>query len=76
MKDLGELKRILGMIVKRDGEKSLSIISEKSYVLNVLKKYNMPSCKAVLTPLAPHFLLSSLHCPVIEQEMLEISSIP
>ncbi|KAL4018616.1 hypothetical protein IC575_022220 [Cucumis melo] len=41
MKDLGELKRILGMDVKRDKEKGLLTISQESYVIKLLEKYNM-----------------------------------
>ncbi|KAL4031342.1 hypothetical protein IC575_009619 [Cucumis melo] len=37
MKDLGELKRILGMDVKRDREKGLLTISQESYVIKLLE---------------------------------------
>ena len=36
----------------------------------------MSSCKAISTPLASHFKLSSSQCPVTEQERLEMSNIP
>ncbi|KAL4011721.1 hypothetical protein IC575_028783 [Cucumis melo] len=58
MKDLDELKRILGMDVKRDRKKGLLTISQQSYVIKLLEKYNMSGRKAVSTPLASHFRLS------------------
>ncbi|KAL0537750.1 hypothetical protein IC582_026735 [Cucumis melo] len=76
MKDLGELKRILGMDVKRDKEKGLLTISQESYVIKLLEKYNMSGSKAVSTPLASHFRLSSSQCPVTKQERIEMSNIP
>ncbi|KAL4029866.1 hypothetical protein IC575_008094 [Cucumis melo] len=76
MKDLGELKRILGMDVKRDKEKGLLTISQESYVIKLLEKYNMSDSKAVSTPLASHFRLSSSQCPVTKQERIEMSNIP
>ncbi|KAA0067607.1 retrotransposon protein, putative, Ty1-copia subclass [Cucumis melo var. makuwa] len=68
MKDLGELKRILGMDVKRDRKKGLSTISQESYVIKLLEKYNISGSKAVSTPLASYFRLSSSQCPVTKQE--------
>ena len=41
MKDLGELKMILDMYVKRDREKGFLTISQESYVLKLLEKYNV-----------------------------------
>ncbi|KAA0043826.1 putative gag-pol polyprotein [Cucumis melo var. makuwa] len=71
-----ELKRILGMDVKRDKEKGLLTISQESYVIKLLEKYNMSDSKAVSTPLASHFRLSSSQCPVTKQERIEMSNIP
>ncbi|KAL4018602.1 hypothetical protein IC575_022202 [Cucumis melo] len=76
MKDLGELKRILGMDVKRDRKKGLSTISQESYVIKLLEKYNISGSKTVSTPLASYFRLSSSQCPVTKQERLEMSNIP
>ncbi|KAL0560149.1 hypothetical protein IC582_000543 [Cucumis melo] len=76
MKDLGELKRILGMDVKRDRDKCLLTISQENYVIKLLEKYNMSGSKTVSTPLASHFRFSSSQCSVTEQERLEISNIP
>ena len=76
MKDLDELKRILGMDVKRDRKKGLLTISQQSYVIKLLEKYNMSGSKAVSTPLASHFRISLSQCPITEQERLEMSNIP
>ena len=76
VKDLGELKRILGMDVKRDREKGLLTISKESYAIKLLEKFNISGCKTVSTPLASRFRFSLSQCPVTEQERLEMSNIP
>ncbi|KAL0541573.1 hypothetical protein IC582_021626 [Cucumis melo] len=63
MKDLGELKMILGMDVKGDREKGLLTILHESYVIKLLEKYNISGCNAVSTPL--HLILNFLRLNVL-----------
>jgi hypothetical protein len=51
-------------------------LSQKSYIEKVLKKYNLSNCKAVATPFASHFKLSSRQCPVTKDENMYMSHIP
>jgi hypothetical protein len=68
MKDLGPTKKILGMKIQRDHRGGTLFLFHKSYIENVLEKYNLSNCKSVATPFASHFKLSLRQCPVTEAE--------
>ena len=53
MDDQGEIHYCLGMSIKRDREAKVLTISQKSYLENILKKFQMFDCKPVATPLEP-----------------------
>ena len=57
MTDLGEVKSVLGMAVKRNRKEGILTIDQSSYVQNVLKRFGMDNCNPVSTPLEPgkHF---------------------
>src|ERR1044072_7857536 len=63
MKDLGAARKILGMETRRDRSAKKLWLSQKSYVEDVLKRFDMSRSKPVSTPLANHFKLSLEHCP-------------
>nr|GEZ25346.1 retrovirus-related Pol polyprotein from transposon TNT 1-94 [Tanacetum cinerariifolium] len=46
------------------------------YILKVLEKFIMSSCKPVPTPLAPHFKLSSHECPKSKEDKEDMSRVP
>ena len=50
MKDLGELKWILGMEIKRDRSIRRIEISQAAYIKQMLERFGMGKCKAVGTP--------------------------
>ena len=49
MVDHGEAHSILGMLIKRDRAAKTLVISQSSYLQNLLKKFNMENCKPVAT---------------------------
>ena len=56
MKDLGEVKKVLGMEIERDRKGEKVSLTQKEYLKKVLQKFNINSdTKSVSTPLAPHF---------------------
>jgi hypothetical protein len=57
MKDLGAVKKILGMEIIRDRKSGLLYLSQKNYIEKVLHRFNTHNVKPVSTPLAPHFKL-------------------
>ena len=50
MKDLGELKFILGVEVKRDRARRRIEITQEAYINQMLERFGMSKCKAVATP--------------------------
>ncbi|MBW0527945.1 hypothetical protein O181_067660 [Austropuccinia psidii MF-1] len=53
MKDLGELKYVLGMKVTRNRSMRTISLSQELYVDNLLKDFGMQDCKLASTPLVP-----------------------
>ena len=55
--DMGEVKYILGMLIKRNRERGKMTISQPKYLEGILKRFGMEQCKPVSTPLEPgkHF---------------------
>ncbi|MBW0535868.1 hypothetical protein O181_075583, partial [Austropuccinia psidii MF-1] len=53
MKDLGELRYVLGMLVKRNREKRGLFLSQELYINNLLATFGMQECKSVSTPQVP-----------------------
>jgi len=75
MKELGEIKKILGMKITRDRGSGRLWLSLENYVLKVLDKFNMVEVRPVTTHLAGHFKLSSKQCPQSSKEDKEISRV-
>ena len=76
MKDLGPVKHILGMKISRDRKNEKLWLSQESYIEKVLERFNMSKAKAVCSPLAGHFKLSSKQCPTSEKDMKEMGKVP
>uniref|UniRef100_A0A8R7RAQ8 Reverse transcriptase Ty1/copia-type domain-containing protein n=1 Tax=Triticum urartu TaxID=4572 RepID=A0A8R7RAQ8_TRIUA len=76
MKDLGAAKKILGMEITRDRNSGLLFLSQQSYIKKVLHHFSMHDAKLVSTPIAPHFTLSSFHCPSNDEEFEYMSRVP
>lgn len=60
MTDFMEVKYFLGIKIEYDIESGVIKLSQKQYLLNVLKKFEMQDCKSCPTPLEPHLKLKSL----------------
>ena len=58
MKDVGAVKKILGMEIRRDKKARKLWLSQKNYIRKVLEKFSMLDAKPVSTPLVNHFRLS------------------
>lgn len=76
MKDLGAVKRILGMKITRDRSKRMLWVSQEDYIEKVLKRFNMHNAKPARVPLAGHFKLSKSQCPKNEEEKEEMNKVP
>lgn len=51
MKDLGLLNYFLGISIKQNLEKGIIVLSQRQYLENVLKKFNMFEFKPIATPM-------------------------
>jgi hypothetical protein len=51
LKDLGDIHYFLGIEVKRSADSLL--MTQEGYALDILKRVNMDTCKAVSTPMSP-----------------------
>lgn len=76
MKDLGVTKKILGMEIFKNMSARKLWFSQKSYVENVLDKFEMSNLKDVSTPLVNHFKLSLDQCPKTDAEVEYMLKVP
>ncbi|KAL2251492.1 UNVERIFIED_CONTAM: Retrovirus-related Pol polyprotein from transposon TNT 1-94 [Sesamum indicum] len=76
MKDLGNAKQILGMCIDRDRKQFSIFLNQKSYLLNVLRKFSMENAKPTTVPLAAHFQLSKEQSPKTISEKQKMEKIP
>ena len=64
------------MKISRDRKNRNLWLSQESYIEKVLERFNMSKTKAVCSPLAGHFKISSKKCPISEKDMKEMSKVP
>ena len=76
MKDLGPVKKILGIRIVRERSLGLIWLSQENYIKKVLERFNMDKAKPVNCPLAGHFKLSLSQCPTSDEEKNEMQKIP
>ncbi|RDX72696.1 hypothetical protein CR513_47771, partial [Mucuna pruriens] len=75
MKDLGPANKILGMQIHRDRKDRKVWLSQKNYLLKILRRFNMQDCKPISTPLLVNYKLSSSISPSSEEERMEMSRV-
>ena len=63
MKDLGDVKQILGMRITRDTKYLKLTLSQGEYIEKLLDRFRMKSAKSISTPLENYFKLSKEMCP-------------
>ncbi|KAH9669399.1 Integrase catalytic domain-containing protein [Citrus sinensis] len=77
MKDLGEVKKILGMEICRDRARGKVSLSQKQYLKNVLQQFGMTEqTKPVSTPFASHFKLAAQLSPSTDAEQEYMLQVP
>ena len=76
MKDLGKVKRILGMQVMKNEKLGELRISQENYLQKALSRFGMQEAKSILTLIAQHFKLSHLQCPSTVEDVKYISKVP
>lgn len=76
MKDLGPANKILGMQIHRDRKYRKIWLSQRNYLRNVLRHFNMQDCKPISTPLPINYKISSSMNPSNEAERMEMYRVP
>ena len=77
MKDLGKVRRILGMEIERDRVKGRVSLNQKGYLQKLLQKFNIcDDAKTVSVPLAPHFKLSAKMSPKTVEDREYMKNVP
>ena len=74
-KELGEARKILGIEIKRNRQHRQLILSQKSYLSKLVKRYNMSDAKGVSVPFAQHIKLLHEQSPRDEEDIKEMSKI-
>ena len=69
MKDMGEAEYILGVKIKRDRSKRMLSMSQKTYIVKIVERFNMRDCKPMDTPVVKGHHLSTNMCPKEESEV-------
>lgn len=76
MSDLGELKYCLGVEFERDRKARTITMSQKKYIEEVLKRFNMEECKPISTPLDVNVKLLKLSEEEFEELQGEMEGVP
>lgn len=71
MVDPGKVKDILSIHVERDKETGSHKLSQRHYIENLLKTFNMENCKSLSTPLEAYIKLEKANNYTSNQKMLE-----
>ena len=76
MKDLGELHFCLGIRIQRNrGERSI-MLSQTSYIDNVLARFGMTDCKPAATPMDPGLRLTAAQKEITPEEIAQMKKVP
>ena len=74
--DLGELRWILGIEVKRVFERRTIHLSQRSYIDSMLRRYGFDDLKLVSLPMETSIRLTSAQSPSTTQEVAHMRNIP
>jgi len=75
IKDLGEVKYILGMKIERTDDESIKLL-QRAYSEHVLERFGMAEAKSRSTPLPPGITLSIKDSPETQDKANEMKGIP
>jgi hypothetical protein len=74
--DLGDLHWILGIEVKRVRENRQLLLSQRSYIDSILRRYGMDELKPLSTPMDPNIKLSSAQSPTSIEDIAAMRNVP
>ena len=74
--DLGDLHWILGIEVRRIREERKLLLSQKSYIDSILRRYGFEDLKPISTPMDPNIRLTSAQSPSTTEEIAAMRNVP
>jgi len=74
--DLGELHWILGVEVKRVRENKQLLLSQRSYIDSILRRYGLDDLKPISTPMDPNVKLTSAQSPTTIEDIAVMRNTP
>jgi len=76
VKDLGEVKFLLGIGVTRNRKTGIIELSQQAYVNQLLKRFNLQDAKPVTTPLSSGVRLTQDDSPITNKEKSDMANVP
>lgn len=73
--DLGKLHWILGIEVRQIREERKILLSQKSYIDSILRKYGFDNLKSVSTPMDPNIRLTTAQSPLTMEEFAQLRNV-
>ena len=69
----GELRWTLGLKVKCDFNRHMVMLSQQSYIENLVERFRLQGAKTYMTPLAPGTILTKDQCPTTPAEVQDMA---
>lgn len=76
IKDMGDIKFVLGIRVTRDRERKITTLDQEEYLKRTLEKFGMAECTPKYTPLPPGLVLSRTQAPATKEDRLYMKDKP
>ena len=73
---MGVLEYVLGVRVDQQPDKNIIQLSQKTYILDMLTKYDVKDARAVDTPMSSKVRLTKGMCPTTSQGRLDMEKYP
>jgi hypothetical protein len=73
---LGEVRWMLGMLIKHDCAAQTISISQEVFINSILARFNLADATSITTPLIPGTQLSSADCPTSQNDKDEMGTCP
>jgi hypothetical protein len=76
MTDLGEVKWLLGMEIRRDRARRTLSLSQSAFVKMIVGRFNLEDANTVTTPMDPSVKLSKEQSPKTDEEKEDMADVP
>jgi hypothetical protein len=74
--DLGELHWLLGIEVMHDRDSHTLRLSQKSYIKDIIRRFNFDDLRPISTPMDPNLVLSASQSPSTPEQVAAMRNIP